>query len=61
MMLLLTDFFSDERGQDLVEYTLLLAFVVCASAALFLNNSSSISRIWDAADESLSEASTKTL
>ncbi len=61
MMLLLTDFFSDERGQDLVEYALLLAFIVCASAALFLNNSGSIVRIWQAADESLAEASTKTL
>jgi hypothetical protein len=28
-------FWSDDRGQDLIEYTLMLAFVALASAALF--------------------------
>ncbi len=28
-------FFTDEQGQDLIEYTLLLAFVALATAALF--------------------------
>ncbi len=28
-------FVNDEQGQDLIEYTLLLAFVALASAALF--------------------------
>ena len=30
------NFWQDEAGQDLIEYTLLLAFVALASAALFL-------------------------
>jgi Flp pilus assembly pilin Flp len=39
-------FLRDEEGQDLVEYTLLLAFVCLASAALFINAGKSISAIW---------------
>jgi Flp pilus assembly pilin Flp len=34
---LLFRFLREEEGQDLVEYTLLLAFVCPASAALFIN------------------------
>ena len=30
------NFWNDEQGQDLIEYTLLLAFVALASAALFI-------------------------
>lgn len=36
----------EEDGQDVTEYTLLLAFVALVSAALFLNNTSAISQIW---------------
>ena len=36
----------DEQGQDLIEYTLLLAFVCLASAALFINVGASLSTIW---------------
>ena len=32
-------FVREEEGQDLVEYTLLLAFVCLASAALFIGGS----------------------
>ena len=32
----LRDFLEQEAGQDLIEYTLLMAFVALASAALFL-------------------------
>ena len=35
-----------EQGQDLIEYTLLLAFVVLASAALFISAGGSIETIW---------------
>ncbi len=35
-----------EDGQDVVEYSLLLAFVALISAALFLYNSASVSAIW---------------
>ena len=30
------NFWNDQQGQDLIEYTLLMAFVALASAALFL-------------------------
>ena len=30
-------FWQEEEGQDLIEYTLLLAFVALASASLFLS------------------------
>jgi Flp pilus assembly pilin Flp len=39
-------FVREEEGQDLVEYTLLLAFVCLASAALFINAGSSLATIW---------------
>jgi Flp pilus assembly pilin Flp len=49
-------FGNDERGQDLVEYTLLLAFVCLASAALFINAGQSISSIWTVANATASNA-----
>ena len=39
-------FVRDEEGQDLVEYTLLLAFVCLASAALFIGAGKSMANIW---------------
>ncbi len=36
----------DENGQDVVEYSLLLAFVALVSAALFLYNATSMSQVW---------------
>ena len=35
-MTYLRNFWTDEQGQDLIEYSLLMAFVALASAALFL-------------------------
>lgn len=49
-------FLRDERGQDLVEYTLLLAFVALASAALFIGAGKSISGIWTSANSRLTAA-----
>ncbi|MGE5647499.1 MAG: Flp family type IVb pilin [Acidobacteriota bacterium] len=45
-----------EDGQDLVEYSLLLAFVVVTSAALFLYNSDAVAGIWTVTSNSLSAA-----
>jgi Flp pilus assembly pilin Flp len=39
-------FLVAEGGQDLVEYTLLLAFVCLASAALFIGAGKSMASIW---------------
>lgn len=45
-----------EQGQDLIEYTLLLAFVVLASGALFIMAGGSIAGIWGQASSILTNA-----
>ncbi len=49
-------FLTDETGQDLIEYTLLMAFVALASAALFIGAGGSIQGIWTATNSQLSAA-----
>ena len=51
-------FWKDEQGQDLIEYTLLMAFVALASAALFINAGGSINTIWTKTSNILSNAAT---
>ena len=51
-------FVREEEGQDLVEYTLLLAFVCLASAALFINAGNSVGGIWKQANTLLQNANT---
>lgn len=51
-----TQFRIDDRGQDLIEYTLMLAFVALASAALFSSAGGSINTIWSNANSQLSTA-----
>ncbi len=51
-------FLKDEQGQDLIEYTLLLAFVALASAALFISAGGSVKQIWTTASTQLSSAAT---
>jgi len=55
-MTLLRNFWNDEQGQDLIEYTLLMAFVALASAALFLGAGGSIKSIWTTTNNQLSSA-----
>jgi len=57
-MRLLTNFFRDEQGQDLIEYTLLLAFVCLSSAALFVSAGGDVSGIWSATNSQLTAANT---
>lgn len=49
-------FWNEEDGQDLVEYTLLLAFVALASAAMFISAGTSVSSIWSQANSRLAQA-----
>ena len=49
-------FFKDEEGQDLIEYTLLMAFIALASAGIFLHAGSSVNKIWGNANTVLSQA-----
>ena len=54
----LKNFVRDESGQDLIEYTLLLAFVALASAALFIGAGGSVAGIWAIANSRLAVANT---
>lgn len=50
------NFLVEESGQDLIEYTLLMAFIALASAAVFVNAGTSISAIWNTGSTQLSTA-----
>ena len=54
----LKGFVRDESGQDLIEYTLLLAFVALASAALFIGAGGSVQGIWTTTNGQLAAANT---
>jgi Flp pilus assembly pilin Flp len=56
-MTFLHNVWNDEQGQDLIEYTLLMAFVALASAALFLGAGASIKGIWTTTNSQLAAAS----
>jgi Flp pilus assembly pilin Flp len=55
-MTMLRNFWNNEQGQDLIEYTLLMAFVALASAALFIGAGKSVQGIWTATNSQLSAA-----
>jgi Flp pilus assembly pilin Flp len=48
MKKLMVRFLREEQGQDLIEYTLLLAFVCLAAAAIFIPEGQQLSAIWTA-------------
>jgi len=50
------NFIRDEQGQDLIEYTLLMAFICLTSAALFVGAGSTVSGIWTSTNSQLSSA-----
>jgi Flp pilus assembly pilin Flp len=56
MKTLLFNLVRDEQGQDLIEYTLLLAFVALASAALFVSTGGSVAAIWGASSTTMATA-----
>jgi Flp pilus assembly pilin Flp len=49
-------FWRDERGQDLVEYSLLLAFVCLAGAALYIGVGQNVTAIWSIVNSRLAAA-----
>jgi Flp pilus assembly pilin Flp len=55
-MKFMKSFLKDEQGQDLIEYTLLLAFVALGAAALFQGMGTSISGIWTGANTQMTTA-----
>jgi len=56
---LIRRFWTEEAGQDLIEYTLLMAFLTLASAALFIGAGSSVSKVWSISNSTLSTAAVK--
>ncbi len=58
MSMCLKRFWQEEEGQDLIEYTLLLAFVCLVAAAIFIGAGKSASGIWSIANATLVNAST---
>ena len=56
MKTMFMNFVKDEQGQDLIEYTLLMAFVALASAAIFINAGTQIKGIWSASNTQLTAA-----
>ena len=59
MKTMLHNFIQDEQGQDLIEYTLLMAFVALASAALFIGAGGSIKGIWSVTNSQLAAANSQ--
>jgi Flp pilus assembly pilin Flp len=53
-------FVKEEQGQDLIEYTLLMAFIALASAAIFTSAGASVNTIWKSASTQLAAAATAT-
>ena len=53
---LLSDFLGDDSGQDLIEYSLLMAFVALASAGLFMKAGKSVTGIWSTTNSQLVQA-----
>jgi len=53
---LLKRFWLEEEGQDLIEYTLLLAFVCLVAALIFIAAGRHASTIWSVANMHLSNA-----
>jgi len=56
MQAFLQRFWREEEGQDLIEYTLLLAFIALASASIFLSAGNSVNSIWQQGSAQLSNA-----
>lgn len=59
MKSLLVQLWKDDSGQDLIEYTLLMAFVALASAALFIGAGGSIKGIWSVTNSQLAAANSQ--
>ncbi len=53
---LLKCFLTDERGQDLVEYALLVTFVTLAGGGIFAIATDSVGGIWRVANDEVSRA-----
>ena len=57
-MKILQRFWKEEQGQDLIEYTLLMAFLALAAVAIFHGAGGSVKGIWSQAATNLALANT---
>lgn len=51
-------FWRAEEGQDLVEYTLLLAFLTLVATGIFISVGNNVSAIWTKANSRIQQANT---
>jgi Flp pilus assembly pilin Flp len=58
MKVFMNGLLKEDRGQDLIEYTLLMAFVALASAALFIGVGGSVNGILTTVNTQLQAANT---
>jgi Flp pilus assembly pilin Flp len=56
MKQLLYNFWREEDGQDLIEYTLLITFIAVATAAVVGQGQNSIRAIWTSSNSSIQAA-----
>lgn len=56
MVKLFQSFLVEEEGQDMVEYSLLLAFIAMAAVALLISARTSITGLWGTVNSSLTAA-----
>jgi Flp pilus assembly pilin Flp len=56
---MLNAFWNEEDGQDMVEYSLLLAFIALAAVGVLSTIKTSISTIWSSINSTLTTASKK--
>jgi Flp pilus assembly pilin Flp len=54
----LSRLWNDESGQDLVEYSLLLAFIALAAVGLLSGSRTTVSKLWSTINNTLASAST---
>ncbi len=55
-MISFSNLWRDERGQDLIEYSLLTAFVAIAVVGLFAGAGGSIKGVWASSNSELAKA-----
>jgi Flp pilus assembly pilin Flp len=54
----INQFWKEDEGQDLIEYTLLMAFVALGAASLFIGGGKSVKGIWTTTNSELTQANT---
>ena len=59
MLRMIQQLWKNEEGQDLIEYTLLLAFVALVAAGLFIQAGNVTAGIWGQANTLLTSANAK--